>query len=69
MNLFEIFSLAFEALKERRLRSTLTILMVVMGASLIIALDGTANGFTNFIDSQFSTLLTKREIISKIGKI
>lgn len=58
MNLLETFSLAYEALKERRLRSTLTILMVVMGASLIIALDGTGNGFTNFIDSQFSTLGT-----------
>lgn len=58
MKLLETFSLAYEALKERRLRSTLTILMVVMSASLIIALDGTGNGFTNFIDSQFNTLGT-----------
>ncbi|MDQ1280492.1 MAG: transporter permease [Thermoproteota archaeon] len=56
MNLLETFTLAFEALKERRLRSTLTILMVIMGASLIVALDGTGNGFTAFIDNQFSTL-------------
>jgi len=58
MNIVETFSLAYEALKERRLRSTLTILMVVMGASLIIALDGTGNGFSNFIDNQFKTLGT-----------
>ena len=58
MNLVETFSLAYEALKERRLRSTLTIIMVVMGASLIIALDGTGNGFSGFIDSQFKTLGT-----------
>ncbi len=56
MNLVELFSISFEALRERRLRASLTILMVVMGASLIVALDGTGNGFTTFIDNQFSTL-------------
>jgi len=30
--------------------------MVVMGASLIVALDGTGNGFTDFINDQFSSL-------------
>ncbi|MCJ7635106.1 FtsX-like permease family protein [Candidatus Bathyarchaeota archaeon] len=56
MNLFQLFNLAYEALKERRLRASLTILMVVMGASLIIALNGTGNGFSSFVDKQFSTL-------------
>lgn len=58
MNLPQLFSFAYEALKERRLRASLTVLMVVMGASLIIALDGTGNGFTVFINNQFSTLGT-----------
>jgi putative ABC transport system permease protein len=63
MNILETLSLAFEALKERRVRSILTILMVIMGASLIIALDGTGNGFQTFIDSQFNTLGTNVIII------
>jgi len=49
-------SLAFEALKERKMRSILTILMVVMGASLIVALNGVGNGFSQYVDNQFATL-------------
>ncbi len=56
MKSLQLFSVSFEALKERRLRASLTILMVVMGASLIVALDGTGNGFSNFINDQFSSL-------------
>ncbi len=56
MNVIQIFRLSFEALKERRVRTGLTILMVIMGASLLVALNGTGNGFTNFVDSQFSSL-------------
>lgn len=56
MNLFNIFRLSFEALKERRVRAGLTILMVIMGGSLLVALDGTSNGFSIFVDSQFRSL-------------
>jgi putative ABC transport system permease protein len=56
MNLFQIIRLSFEALKERRVRTSLTILMVIMGASLLVALNGTGNGFTDFVDNQFSSL-------------
>ncbi len=56
MNLVQLLRLSFDALKERRLRAGLTILMVIMGASLLVALNGTGNGFTNFVDKQFSSL-------------
>lgn len=56
MNPFQIMRLSLEALKERRVRTGLTILMVIMGASLLVAIDGTGNGFTNFVDDQFSSL-------------
>lgn len=56
MNLLQLFSVSFEALKERRLRASLTILMVIIGASLIVALEGTGNGFTVFINDQFASL-------------
>ncbi|RLG99813.1 hypothetical protein DRO38_07290 [Candidatus Bathyarchaeota archaeon] len=69
MNILEIFSFSFEALKERRVRATLTTLMVIMGASLIVALNGTGNGFTNFINSQFSTLGANVLIVSPRGDI
>jgi putative ABC transport system permease protein len=56
MNPIQIMDLAFEALRERKIRSILTILMVIMGASLIVALNGTGNGFSQYVDNQFATL-------------
>ena len=69
MNLIEIFSFSFEALKERRVRVSLTTLMVIMGASLIVALNGTGNGFRNFVNNQFSNLGANVLIISPRGDI
>ena len=40
MDVKQIFLLAIDALKERKARSTLTILMVVVGSGLMIALNG-----------------------------
>jgi len=68
MNVLQLFSLSFEALRERRLRAGLTVLMVIMGASLIVALDGTGNGFTNFVNSQFSSLGANVLILSPRGE-
>jgi len=56
MNILQAFMFSFEALRERRLRTSLTTLMVVMGASLIVSLNGTGNGFRNFVNEQFSSL-------------
>jgi len=68
MNLLQLFSLSFEAIKERRLRAGLTTLMVVMGASLIVALNGTGNGFTNFVNDQFSSLGANVLILTPRGE-
>jgi len=51
-----IFQLAFEALKERRLRAALTILMVVIGGSLIVAVSGVSTGTVGYINQQFALL-------------
>lgn len=56
MNVIQIFKFSLEALGERRLRAGLTTIMVVMGASLIVSLNGTGNGFKNFVEDQFSSL-------------
>jgi len=56
MNIQEIFLLSFDALKDRKVRSILTILMVVVGSSLMVALNGLSAGFGKFIDESFSLL-------------
>src|ERR671917_135124 len=56
MNIREIFLLSIDALKERKVRSILTILMVVVGSSLMVALNGLGAGFGKFIDESFSML-------------
>jgi len=40
MDIMEIFLLSFDALKERKARSALTILMVIVGSGLMITLNG-----------------------------
>ncbi len=56
MNPLEVFRYAFEALRERRTRSILTVLMVLISAALMTALNGMNAGMSNFILSEFSAL-------------
>ncbi|MGI0069200.1 MAG: ABC transporter permease, partial [Nitrosopumilaceae archaeon] len=58
MNPSDIFSLAFEALADRKVRTTLTVLMVVLGASLVVVLNGLSAGQAAFLEQQFSALAT-----------
>ena len=54
--LIDILRLALDSLWDRKTRTTLTILMVAAGCSLMIALKGMTAGFSSFIDVQFSKL-------------
>ena len=54
--IFDILRLALDSLWDRKTRTTLTILMVAAGCSLMIALKGMTAGFSSFIDVQFSKL-------------
>ncbi len=56
MKLTDIAGFSLKSLSERRMRSALTILMVVIGASLITALNGLNGGFDFFLNSQLNTL-------------
>jgi putative ABC transport system permease protein len=67
MKIDEIYSHSFEALKDRKMRSALTILMVVVGTTLIVALNGLTAGFGGFIDRQFSNLATDVLTLSSSG--
>lgn len=58
MDVREIFGMAVGALWDRKVRSMLTILMVVVGSGLTVAVNGLTAGFGEFIDRQFSNLAT-----------
>ena len=64
MSIFDLFKLSFGALKDRKVRTILTILMVVVGATLIVGLNGLSAGFSTFIDKQFSVLTPNMLIIT-----
>jgi len=55
-NYKQIFILSLDALRERKLRSALTILMVVAGGALMVALNGMSAGNTVFINKQINSL-------------
>ena len=56
MNALDIIKYSFSAINEKRLRSSLTILMVAIGIALITSLNGLSGGFNGFLSSQFNTL-------------
>ncbi|MGY5148734.1 MAG: ABC transporter permease [Candidatus Nitrosopumilus sp. bin_68KS] len=56
MNPKEILLLSFSALNERKVRTLLTVLMVVVGCSLMIVLNGLSAGQTQFIENQLNQL-------------
>lgn len=66
MNIKEIFVLALSAIRERKVRSALTILMVLVGSSLLVAVGAFGAGFTDFFNKQFSNLAPNILFISSV---
>jgi len=62
-----LLPLSFEALRERKLRSILTILMVLVGSGLLVAVDGISTGTLAYIDQQFSNLGANLVIMTPRG--
>ena len=56
MRAMDVFSLAFDALVDRKVRTALTILMVVLGSSLVVVLNGLSAGQSAFLEKQFNVL-------------
>lgn len=56
MNPSDIFSLAYDALVDRKVRTILTVLMVVLGASLVVVINGLSAGQSAFLQKQLSSL-------------
>ena len=65
MNVLEIFLFSFDALRDRKVRSILTILMVMAGSSLLVAVNGFSAGFTQFFENQFNNLAPNIIFVSK----
>ncbi len=63
-NIFELVRLSFGALKERKVRTGLTVLMVVIGVALVTSLNGLGGGINNYIDEQFGLLAPNVLIIT-----
>jgi putative ABC transport system permease protein len=64
MNFADILGIAFSALSERRLRTGLTILMVLIGVTLITSINGLNAGTSQLINEQFNTFGANLLIIS-----
>jgi len=52
----DLVGLSFGALKERRLRSGLTVLMVIIGVALMTSINGLGGGMNSYISEQLGTL-------------
>ena len=59
--------LAFRALKERKLRSALTVLMVIIGASLLVSINGLSNGTKDFVNKEFYKFGTNMIVVTRRG--
>jgi putative ABC transport system permease protein len=62
----EIFSFALNAIKDRKVRSALTILMVLVGSSLLVAVSAFGAGFSDFFNKQFSNLAPNILFVSSV---
>ena len=62
----DILRYAFYALKERKVRTVLTILGIVIGPAAIVALTATTQGFSNQIESQLLKLGTNTILVSPV---
>ncbi len=62
----DILRYAFYALKERKVRTVLTILGIVIGPAAIVALTATTQGFSNQIEGQLMKLGTNTILISPV---
>ncbi|MFX0094815.1 MAG: ABC transporter permease [Candidatus Hodarchaeota archaeon] len=60
-------TMAFQALADRKLRSVLTIMMVVIGVALLVAVNGLSTGISVFVDDQFEALGPNLLIVSTGG--
>ncbi|MBS7628853.1 ABC transporter permease, partial [Candidatus Bathyarchaeota archaeon] len=61
----DYFHMAFKALKDRRLRSVLTVLGIVIGSAMIVALVASTSGLSASVSSQINKMgVTTLNVVS-----
>ena len=65
--ILDFFSLSFKNLKNRKIRTWLTMLGIFIGVSLVISLVSLGQGLQNAVNSQFSAVGMDKIIIQPIG--
>lgn len=68
LNLKEMFILSLSAINERKVRSALTILMVLVGSSLLVAVGAFGAGFADFFNKQFNNLAPNILFVSSVQR-
>jgi putative ABC transport system permease protein len=68
MRLRDLISFALKAMSDRKLRSVLTILGIVIGPATIVALVAATQGFSDASTSQFSKLGATSIFVSPVGR-
>jgi hypothetical protein len=75
MDFKQIFAMSFDAIKERKIKSILTILMVMVGSSLMVAVSGIGSGFSEFFNKQTSNpemepgLVVEEELVVGVAAV
>jgi putative ABC transport system permease protein len=67
LRLLDYFSYAWSALKDRRLRTILTILGIVVGPALVTALNATTTGLTQSILSNLEVFGADLVLVQRVG--
>ena len=63
-----MFLLSLSAINERKVRSALTILMVLVGSSLLVAVGAFGAGFADFFNKQFNNLAPNILFVSSVQR-
>lgn len=66
MNVAKTFRISFKALGDRKIRTSLTILMVIVGSSLMVTLNGIVAGLSQFATDVFNKLAPNILFITSI---
>ncbi|MDQ5842171.1 MAG: ABC transporter permease, partial [Thermoproteota archaeon] len=66
MKVTETFRISFKALGDRKVRTSLTILMVIVGSSLMVTLNGIVAGLGQFATDVFKRLAPNILFITSI---
>ena len=64
----DIFTFAFDALRERKLRAALTIIGVAIGPAAIVALIGATEGFSQAVSAQFDKMGVTTISVMPVGR-